>query len=341
MKVMLVNRRIVLASRPDGEPQLTDFRLETVDMPQAPDGALLLKTKLLSLDPYMRWRMNDAPSYAPPVALGETMVGSTVSEIVVSRNPDFKEGELVLGRSGWQEFALSDGVGLRRLDEAQAPVSTALGILGSPGLTAYTGLLNIGQPKAGETLVVAAATGPVGSLVGQIGKLKGCRTVAIAGGGEKCRYACDVLGFDVAIDHRSSDFSAQLAAACPAGIDIYFENVGGKVWDSVHGLLNPFARIPVCGLVSQYNGAPDGETDTSNATELMRSILVKRLTIRGFIVTDFAAQLPDFLRDVGEWLSARKLVHLEQFVDGLEAAPQAFIGMLKGQNFGKLIVRVS
>jgi NADPH-dependent curcumin reductase CurA len=339
MKVMNVNRRIVLACRPDGEPRLTDFRLESVDMPQAPDGSLLLKTKLLSLDPYMRWRMNDAPSYASPVALGAPMVGSTVSEIVVSRHPDFKEGELVLGQSGWQEFAISDGAGLRRLDEAHAPVSTALGILGSPGLTAYTGLLNIGRPKAGETLVVAAATGPVGSLVGQIGRLKGCRTVAIAGGDEKCRYARDVLGFDVAIDHRSMDFRAQLQAACPAGIDIYFENVGGNIWESVHPLLNSFARVPVCGLVSQYNDAGE-ETNKSNSSEFMRSILVKRLTIRGFIVTDFAAQMPDFLRDVGEWLSAGKLAHREHIVDGLASAPEAFIGMLKGQNFGKLIVQV-
>jgi NADPH-dependent curcumin reductase CurA len=335
-----MNRRVVLAHRPQGEPQLADFRLETCDTPNLPDGSVLLRTKLLSLDPYMRWRMNDAPSYAPPVGLGEPMVGSTVSEVVASRHADLREGELVLGRSGWQDLAVSDGMGLRRLDATRAPVSTALGVLGSPGLTAYTGLLNIGQPKAGETLVVAAATGPVGALVGQIGKLKGCRVVAIAGGTEKCRYARDVLGFDVALDHRRLDFDAGLKAACPDGIDIYFENVGGKVWDAVYPLLNTFARIPVCGLVSQYNDGAAGSL-AGVAPDLMRNILVKRLTLRGFIVTDFAAQMDDFLRDVGAWLAAGKLVHLEQFVDGLEAAPEAFIGLLKGRNFGKLIVRVS
>jgi NADPH-dependent curcumin reductase len=336
-----MNRRVVLAHRPRGEPQLADFRLETCDTPTLPDGSVLLRTKLLSLDPYMRWRMNDAPSYAPPVGLGEPMVGSTVSEVVASRHADLREGELVLGRSGWQDLAVSDGMGLRRLDATRAPVSTALGVLGSPGLTAYTGLLNIGQPKAGETLVVAAATGPVGALVGQIGKLKGCRVVAIAGGTEKCRYARDVLGFDVALDHRSLGFDADLKAACPDGIDIYFENVGGKVWDAVYPLLNTFARIPVCGLVSQYNDGAAGSLAGVALPDLMRNILVKRLTLRGFIVTDFAAQMDDFLRDVGAWLAAGKLVHLEQFVDGLEAAPQAFIGLLKGRNFGKLIVRVS
>ncbi len=269
------------------------------------------------------------------------MVGSTISRVVASRHSDFTEGEVVLGRAGWQDFALSDGTDVRKLTDLKAPVSAALGILGSPGLTAYTGLLNIGQPKAGETLVVAAATGPVGALVGQIGRLKGCRVVAVAGGTEKCAYARDVLGFDAAIDHRSPDMAAQLKAACPNGIDIYFENVGGAVWEAIHPLLNNFARIPVCGLVSQYNETGSVLGSGADAADLMRTALVKRLTIRGFIVTDFIGQMSDFQRDVGGWLAEGKLVHREQFVDGLEAAPQAFIGMLKGQNFGKLIVRVS
>lgn len=320
---------------------LTDFALKQREVPTPGPQQLLLRTELLSLDPYMRWRMNDAPSYAPPVELGAPMVGSTISRVVTSRHPDFQEGEVVLGRSGWQDFALSDGTDVRKLDSLKAPASAALGILGSPGLTAYTGLLNIGQPKAGETLVVAAATGPVGALVGQIGKLKGCRVVAIAGGAEKCSYARDVLGFDAAIDHRSPDMPSQLKSACPNGIDIYFENVGGAVWQAVNPLLNNFARIPVCGLVSQYNDSGATRGSGADSAALMREALVKRLTIRGFIVTDFIAQMGEFQRDVGDWLAEGKLVHREQFVDGLEAAPEAFIGMLKGQNFGKLIVRVS
>ncbi|MGY4471962.1 NADPH-dependent curcumin reductase CurA [Bradyrhizobium sp. LB9.1b] len=335
-----MNRQIVLFRRPSGEPRLTDFALETREIVPPGPGQLLLRTELLSLDPYMRWRMNDGPSYAPPVELGSPMVGSTVSRVAASRHPDFHEGELVLGRSGWQEFALSDGTDVRKLANVQAPPSAALGILGSPGLTAYTGLLNIGQPKPGETLVVAAATGSVGALVGQIARLKGCRVVAIAGGAQKCSYATDVLAFDAAIDHRDPDMAAQLGSACPNGIDIYFENVGGRVWDAVYPMLNNFARIPVCGLVSQYNDLEQSLIDGISPAELMRAILVKRLTIRGFIVTDFSAQMNDFQRDVGDWLAEGKVVHREQFVDGLEAAPAAFIGMLKGENFGKLVVRV-
>jgi len=336
-----MNRQIVLARRPVGEPQSSDFAMQERDIPAVDEGHVLLKTELLSLDPYMRWRMNEGPSYAPPVALGGVMVGATVSRVVTSRHAKFRENELVVGRSGWQEFALSDGTDLRRISNAPLSPSAALGILGSPGLTAYTGLLNIGQPKAGETLVVAAATGPVGALVGQIARLKGCRVVAIAGGSEKCRYAVDVLGFDAAIDHRDPDMAAKLRSACPNGIDIYFENVGGLVWDAVFPLLNDFARIPVCGLISQYNDAGAGQSNKLAQAELMRTALVKRLTIRGFIVTDFIAQMDEFQREVGGWLAEGKLVHREQFVDGLENAPQAFIGMLKGQNFGKLIVRVA
>jgi NADPH-dependent curcumin reductase CurA len=335
-----VNRRIVLAARPHGEPNASHFRLEEARMPVAKDGEVLLANRYLSLDPYMRGRMSAAKSYAEPVAIGDTMVGATVSEIVASNHPDFPVGETVVGFGGWQDFAVSDGRGLRRLDPAAAPVTTALGILGMPGMTAYTGLLNIGQPKAGETVVVAAATGPVGSLVGQIAKRKGARAVGIAGGPEKCAYLRDTLGFDAAIDHRTEDFPEALAAACPNGIDVYFENVGGAVFDAVLPLLNTFARLPVCGLVSAYN-ATELPAEPDRVPLLMRAILSKRLHLQGFIVWDFAAQEQGFLDEVGGWLREGVVVHREDIVDGLENAPDAFAGLLKGRNFGKLIVRVS
>lgn len=337
---MSTNRRIVLQHRPQGEPSTSDFRFERVAIPALPEGHVLLRTQLLSLDPYMRWRMNAGASYAKPVELGDPMVGATVAEVVESKHPKFSGGDIVLGRNGWQDYAVSNGGDLRKLDPAIAPVSTALGVLGSPGLTAYTGLLNIGQPKAGETVVVAAATGPVGSLVGQIAKIKGCRVIGIAGGADKCRYASETLGFDTALDHYEGDLAGRLRQACPKGIDVYFENVGGRVWDAVFPLLNDFARIPVCGLISQYN-IGTGQPGQPGMDEFMRAMLVRRLTMRGFIVTDFIAQYDDFLRDVGGWLKAGRIAHREQIVEGLEAAPEAFIGMLKGRNFGKLIVRVS
>jgi NADPH-dependent curcumin reductase CurA len=334
-----VNRRIVLASRPEGEPTPENFRLETVPVPTIGPGQVLLRTHWLSLDPYMRGRMSAAKSYAKPVEIGDVMEAGTVSEIVASENPGFSVGDIVLSHSGWQVYAISDGKGMRKLDSQAAPVTTALGILGMPGMTAYTGLLNIGQPKAGETLVVAAAAGPVGSLVGQIARLKGCRAVGIAGGPEKCSYVREDLGFDAVIDHRASDFAAQLEAACLQGVDIYFENVGGAVWDAVFPLLNDFARVPVCGLVSQYNATslPQGPDRTPM---LMWAILSKRLTLRGFIVRDFAAQSSDFARDVGAWLRAGQIRYKEDVTDGLERAPEAFIGMLKGRNFGKTLVRI-
>jgi NADPH-dependent curcumin reductase CurA len=282
--------------------------------------------------------MSTAKSYATPVELGEVMVGGTVSEVAASRHPNFAAGDVVLGATGWQEYALSDGKGLRRLDPSSAPLSTALGVLGMPGMTAYTGLLTIGQPKPGETLAVAAATGPVGATVGQIAKIKGCRTVGIAGGPEKCRYLLDELGFDAAVDHRSPDMAERLKEACPNGIDIYFENVGGAVWDAVFPLLNDFARVPVCGLVAQYSATslPEGPDRTP---VLMRAILTRRLTLRGFIVGDFAAQAPDFRRDVAAWLREGRIKVREDVAEGIEKAPEAFIGMLKGRNFGKTLVR--
>jgi NADPH-dependent curcumin reductase len=335
-----INRKIVLASRPEGAPQLSNFRLEENPAPQPNDGELLLRTLWLSLDPYMRGRMSAARSYAKPVEVGEPMVGGTVNEVMESRHPEFKPGDVVLGYAGWQDYAVSNGAGLRKLDARRAPISTALGVLGMPGMTAYTGLLTIGQPKPGETVVVAAATGPVGSLVGQIAKIKGCRAVGIAGGKEKCRYLIDELGFDAAVDHRTKNFAEELKAACPKGIDVYFENVGGVVWDAVFPLLNDFARIPVCGLIAQYNMTelPPGPDRTP---QLFRQVLTKRLTIRGFIVSDFAAQAEAFARDVSTWLQQGKIKYKEDVVEGLENAPQAFLGLLQGKNFGKLLVRVN
>ncbi|GLS57005.1 NADP-dependent oxidoreductase [Methylobacterium gregans] len=334
-----MNRRIVLAARPHGEPTPAHFRLEEARVPTPRAGEILLRTRWLSLDPYMRGRMSAAKSYAQPVVIGEPMVGGTVSEVVQSNNPDFAVGELVSAYAGWQDYAISDGRGLHRLPPGLPP-TTALGILGMPGMTAYTGLLTIGRPKAGETVVVAAAAGPVGSLVGQIARLKGARAVGIAGGPDKCRYLTETLGFDAALDHRAEDFADALAAACPKGIDVYFENVGGAVFEAVLPLLNDFARVPVCGLVSGYN-ATELPPGPDRLPTLMRTVLTKRLHLQGFIVWDFADQQEAFVRDVGGWLAEGKVRHREDIVEGLEAAPEAFIGMLRGKNFGKLVVHVA
>jgi len=335
------NRRIVLVKRPHGTPVPSNFRLEKAPVPEPGEGQLLLRTEYLSLDPYMRGRMSNAKSYAEPVKIDGVMVGATVCQVEASRHPDFKEKEWVLAYGGWQDYVLSDGTGLTRLGKDPQNPSHALGILGMPGFTAYMGLLDIGQPKQEETLVVAAATGPVGATVGQIGKLKGCRVVGVAGGGEKCRYAKEVLGFDECLDHKALDFAQQLTRACPSGIDIYFESVGGKVFDAVLPLLNTKARIPVCGLISQYNatGLPDGPDRLSL---LMSAILVKRLKVQGFIIfDDYGHRYDEFARDMSQWLSSGQIKYREHLVDGLENAPKAFIGMLDGRNFGKLVVRVN
>ena len=333
-------RRIVLASRPVGEPKPSDFRLEEYPVPQLGPGGVLLRTKWLSLDPYMRGRMSDAPSYAKPVGIGEVMEGGTVSEVVASNNDRFARGDIVLSRAGWQTHALSNGAGLRKLDPKLAPVPTALGVLGMPGMTAYSGLLEIGKPQAGETVLVAAASGAVGSVVGQIARIKGACAVGIAGGPHKCQYVKDELGFDDCVDHRAADFPARLTAACPKGIDVYFENVGGAVFDAVLPLLNPFARIPVCGLIAQYN-ATELPPGPNRLPLLMRNVLTKRLLIRGFIVTDFAALFDDFIRDVSQWVREGRIRYREDIVDGLESAPATLIGLLKGKNFGKQLVRVA
>jgi NADPH-dependent curcumin reductase len=335
-------RRIVLAARPKGRPTPSNFRLESVDVPTLGPGQILLRTLYLSLDPYMRGRMDDRKSYAKPVALGDVMGGESVAEVVSSDRPGYAPGDIVLAPTGWQTHSVSDGEGLRKLDPALAPVTTGLGVLGMPGFTAYSGMRVIGRPKAGETVAVAAATGPVGSLVGQLAKRAGARAVGIAGGPEKCAFARRTFGFDAVVDHRQADFADQLAAACPDGVDVYFENVGGAVWQAVLPLLNKFARVPVCGLIAQYNdnGAPTGDgVDRLPAT--MREILSKSLTLRGYINFEFKELYPDFLEEVGAGVRNGSIRYREDIVEGLESAAEAFIGMLEGRNFGKLIVHVA
>ncbi|MEE3662204.1 NADP-dependent oxidoreductase [Brenneria sp. g21c3] len=334
------NRRIVLASRPHGAPTQENFRIERHPIPEVKAGEVLLRTVYLSLDPYMRGRMSDAPSYAKPVELGDVMVGSTISRVVASQHPDYRVGDWVLAYSGWQDYAISDGRGLTNLGASPQHPSYALGVLGMPGFTAYMGLMDIGQPKAGETLVVAAATGPVGATVGQIGKLKGCHVVGIAGGAEKCRYAVEELGFDACLDHRAADFADRLKAACPDGIDIYYENVGGKVFDAVLPLLNTSARVPLCGLVASYNATalPDGP---DRLPLLMGTILKKRIRIQGFIIfDDYGHRFDEFWQAVSPWVAEGKIKYREDVVDGLENTVEAFAGLLQGKNFGKLVVRV-
>jgi len=335
-----INQRIVLASRPDGRPTAENFRLEEAAVPSAGEGEVLLKLRYLSLDPYMRGRMSAAKSYAAPVEIGSVMEGGTVGEVVESRSAAFVPGDFVLSHSGWQSYAVANASTLRKLDPKQAPLTTALGVLGMPGFTAYSGLLTIGQPKEGETVVVAAATGPVGSAVGQIARLKGARAVGIAGGADKCKALIDEFGFDAAVDHRSPNFEQELALACPDGIDVYFENVGGKVFAAVFPLLNQFARVPVCGLIAQYNQS--GPFDGPDRLPLvMRDILSKSLTIRGFIQRDFADQRPAFYHDMAKWIADGQIRYREDIVEGLENAPKAFISMLDGGNFGKLVVKLS
>ena len=334
------NRRITLAARPVGAPKTCDFATVDDPVPAPGDGEMCLRTIYLSLDPYMRGRMNDVKSYVPPVQIGETMEGGAVSVVEESRHPKFAAGTIVFGHTGWQRYAISDGKGLRSVDPSIAPISTALGILGMPGLTGYVGLLDIGQPKERETVVVSAATGAVGSLVGQIAKLKGCRVVGVAGAAEKCRYAVDALGLDACVSHRDADLAGTLKDACPDGIDVYYENVGGKVLDAVLGLMNVHGRIPVCGGIAHYNDtAPPPGPNRLPGT--MRIILTRRLTVRGFIIFDHHHRIPDFQRDVSGWLREGRIVYREDVVDGIDNAVEAFLGLLRGENFGKLIVRIS
>ena len=333
--------QVRLASRPAGRPSAVNFDIAAAPVPAPGDGQVLLRTRYLSLDPYMRGRMSDAPSYAPPVEVGAVMVGGTICEVVESPVAVLTPGDLVLAYSGWQKYSVAPAAAVRKLDLPDGvPVTTALGVLGMPGFTAYAGLTAIGQPKPGETVVVAAASGPVGASVGQMARALGARAVGIAGGPEKAGHLRE-LGFDAALDHRSATFGDDLAAATPDGIDVYFENVGGHVWEAVFPRLNQYARVPLCGLVAHYNATsvPEGP---DRSVVLLSAILRKSLTVRGFIVSDFMGSPleAEFLQRAVPWVLDGSLRCREDIVDGLENAPEAFIGMLEGKNFGKLIVRV-
>ncbi len=336
-----INRRIVLAERPIGTPDANTLRLETTPAPAPGPGEMLLRSEFLSLDPYMRGRMNDAKSYAEPVAIDGVMTGQVVAEVMTSSIEGFTPGDRVLAMSGWQDYMLSNGTDILNLGPAPQNPSWSLGILGMPGYTAYAGLLQIGEPKPGETVVVAAASGPVGATVGQIAKIKGCRIVGVAGGPEKCAHVVENLGFDACIDHKSDDFAAQLKAACPDGIDVYFENVGGKVLYGVLPLLNPFARMPVCGVASWYNlpGLPEG---TDMAPAIMGTILRMKVKVQGFIIFDsFGPEMYQaFVSDMANWLNEGKVQYKEQIVDGLENAPTALYDLLEGRSFGKMVVKI-
>jgi NADPH-dependent curcumin reductase CurA len=339
MNTQNTTMRVVLAARPVGKPKGTDFRLEEVPVPDPGAGQLLLRTRYFSLDPYMRGRMDAVDSYSPYVAIGDVMVGQSIADVLISHHPDYNVGDIVLAHTGWQTLSISDGERIRKLDPIDAPITTGLGVLGMPGFTAYVGMRLIAKPKPDETVVVAAASGPVGSLVGQLARRAGARAVGIAGGPKKCAFVRDEFAFDVAIDHYAPDFKQQLAAACPNGIDVYFENVGGAVWTAVWPLLNRFARVPVCGLVSQFGQTAPPGPDRLPAT--MRQILSKSLTLRGFINYDHVELFPDFLGEVGAGIRSGEIKYREDFVDNLENAPSAFIGMLEGRNFGKVIVRIA
>ncbi|MGQ0621082.1 MAG: NADP-dependent oxidoreductase [Panacagrimonas sp.] len=337
------NRRFVLAqhTHPRAEPAPENFRLETVDVPTPGPNQVLLRTLWLSLDPYMRVRLNEADTYMPAVKKGEVMVGGTVSRVEVSNHPDYKVGEWVHSYAGWQDYTLSDGSDIIvKLPEKSVYPSWYLGSLGMPGFTAWHSLMNIGKPKAGETFVVAAATGAVGQIIGQLAKSQGCRVVGIAGGPRKCDYAVRELGFDACVDHGAADFPAQLEAACPQGIDIYLENVGGAVFDAVQPLLNLNARIPVCGLIAHYSGG--GMEGRDRLPGVMADVLFKRIKIEGFIIFDAYPQYyAQFLKEVTPLVESGTLRIREDLIDGLEGAPRGLIDLLKGGNFGKVVVKVA
>ena len=332
-----------LASRPVGAPKKSDFEWTEINPGKAGGGEVRAETLYLSLDPYMRGRMSEGQSYAEPVPIGGVMEGETIARVAESNHPDYRTGDVVSGRGGWAEAWVLPGDQLRKLPETPFPLSYHLGMIGMPGLTAYTGLTRIGEPKAGETVVVAAASGAVGSVVGQIAKRLGCRAVGIAGGPEKCAFVTDELGFDACLNHKAGGLSAALKDACPDGIDIYFENVGGKVWEAVLPRLNDFARVPVCGLISGYNAKSREELQSDvMMADLMRLTLTKRFRIEGFIVSDYWAEtMPDFQRDMAKWQAERPFTYREDVTEGLEGAPEAFIALLEGGNFGKAIVKIA
>lgn len=337
---MSTNHQIILASRPSGAPTAENFGHQAIAMPEAGAGEVLLRMIYLSVDPYLRGRMNEGKSYIAPFEPGGPIDSGCVAEVVGSNNDGFQVGEYVVGGLQWAEYQTHSGAGLTKLNPAMGPLSYALGVLGMPGMTAWAGLTIHGKPKEGETIVVSAATGAVGSLVCQLAKQRGLRVVGVAGGAEKCAYAVDALGCDACVDHRDPDLKKKLRAACPDGVDIYFENVGGVTLAAVLPLMNAFSRIPLCGMISQYNmtEAPEGP-DMSGA--LWCAFLVNRITVRGFIVTDHWGQYPEFLAEVGPLLGSGAVKARESFTDGLASAPDAFMQMLSGGNFGKQVVRVA
>jgi len=333
-------QRIVLASRPETQASEENFRLETVDLPQPGEEEVIVKVHYMSLDPYMRGRMNAGKSYAPPVEVGETMTAGGVGEVIASNSPDFQPGDFALGMFGWASHASARAADIRKLDPDMAPLTTALGVLGMPGFTAWHGLDAYGRPQTGETLVVAAATGPVGSMVGQLAKQKGLRVVGIAGGADKCKLAVDTFGFDACLDHRAyasaEALSEALAAECPEGIDIYYENVGGKVLEAVLPNMNSFGRIPVCGMIAWYNSAETGLT----APAIWRSVLTKFLSVNGFIIFNHYDRYSEFLQQVAPKIASGEIKYLEDIAEGLENAPKTFLSMMQGGNTGKQIVKL-
>lgn len=339
---------IALASRPTGAPTAENFSHEAKPMPVPGDDEVLIKVHYISLDPYMRGRMDDAKSYAAPVPIGGTMEAGGVGEVIASNSPAFRPGDFAFGMLGWATHAVQPAKMLRKLDPAQGPITAALGVLGMPGFTGWHGLTEYGRPKAGETLVVAAATGPVGSMVGQVAKSMGLRTVGIAGGVDKCKLATETFGFDACLDHRAyehaSDLRKALDGECPDGIDIYFENVGGKVLEAVLPLMNNHGRIPICGMIAWYNagGLGAGASDPGLAAPaIWRTILVKYLSVNGFIISNHWDRYPIFLAEVGPKVAAGEIAYLEDVADGLETAPEAFMGLLQGKNVGKQIVKIA
>jgi NADPH-dependent curcumin reductase CurA len=332
-----INRQILLAARPVGFPSDSDFKLIESAVPALHDGQFLVRSLYLSVDPYMRGRMSAAKSYAAPVEIGEVMTGMVAGRVGESRNPNFSAGDIVLGQFGWQDYAVTDGKGARKIDPRLAPIPAWLGVLGGPGLTAYFGLLDVCAPKPGETVVVSAAAGAVGTIVGQIAKIKGCRAVGIAGRDDKVRYITRELGFDAGFNYKTvDDYRAKLKELCPSGIDVYFDNVGGKITDAVMTLLNVKARIAICGQISQYN-----LEKPEMGPRLLSQLIVSRGKIEGFLVVDYAPRFMEGIMQLGQWLKEGKLKYREEIVDGLENAPRAFFDMMRGSNTGKQLVKVA
>ena len=329
------NREIRLAARPAGVPKESDFELAETDVPRPADGEVLVRNAYMSVDPYMRSRMNDTKSYVPSFQIGKPLQGGAVGQVVESRSEALAEGDWVNSMLGWREYYVADGKALMKVDPGAGPVSTALGVLGMPGLTAYVGLLDIGQPKEGETVFVSAASGAVGSVVGQIAKLKGCRAVGSAGSAEKVSYLTDELGFDAAFNYKEVGVADALPDACPDGIDVYFENVGGEHLEAALANMNTFGRVVLCGLISHYNA-----TEPPPGPRNFPQVLVSRLLLKGFIISDHFDRLPAFLADMGSWVAEGRIKYRETVIEGIENAPKAFIGLLAGENFGKMLVKV-